>query len=65
MAGVAMMLGIEGRNPARTWQRYENGASEPPLTIIAKMEMISEGVVNTTSWMQVRQAHLARRQVMA
>ncbi|WP_085032324.1 hypothetical protein [Ensifer aridi] len=61
MAGIASMLGIAGKNPSRTWQRYETGEREPPITIIAKLEMISDGSVNTASWMQVRQAYLSRQ----
>ncbi|MDE4602484.1 hypothetical protein [Sinorhizobium meliloti] len=61
MAGIAMMLGIEGKNPSRTWQRYETGASEPPLSIVAKLELISDGAVSTSSWMHVRQAFQSRQ----
>jgi transcriptional regulator with XRE-family HTH domain len=60
MAGVALMLGIVGKNPSRTWQRYENGEREPPISIVAKLEMISDGAVSTASWMQVRQAFVSK-----
>ena len=62
MAGIAMMLGIEGKNPSRSWQRYETGATCPPITVVAKMEMISEGQVTSASWVAIRQAYLLRRQ---
>ncbi|UDU18841.1 hypothetical protein [Sinorhizobium meliloti] len=61
MASIASMLGIAGKNPSRTWQRYETGEREPPITIIAKLEMISDGSVNSASWMQVRQAFQSRQ----
>lgn len=60
-----MMLGIGGKNPSRTWQRYETGASQPPLSIVAKVEMISEGQVTTASWMQARQSYLSRKQAVS
>ncbi|WP_322884028.1 hypothetical protein U8C35_17355 [Sinorhizobium medicae] len=63
MATIASMLGIAGKNPSRTWQRYETGEREPPVSVIAKLEMISEGAVTSSSWMQVRQAYLNRTQV--
>lgn len=56
------MLGITGKNPSRTWQRYETGEREPPVSVIAKLEMISDGAVTTTSWMHVRQAYQARQE---
>ena len=59
MAGMAAMLGIGGKNPARTWQRYETGAIEPPLSLVARLEMISEGKVTTSAWLSVRQGFLA------
>lgn len=65
MAGIASMLGIVGKNPSRTWQRYENGEREPPVSIIAKMEMISEGAVTSSSWMHVRQSYQSRPPVSA
>ncbi|MCZ7494115.1 hypothetical protein O8B39_06370 [Agrobacterium rhizogenes] len=61
MVGIAMMLGIGGKNPSRTWQRYETGATEPPLSVVAKLEIISEGAVTTSAWMHVRQAYQARQ----
>lgn len=61
MAGVASMLGITGKNPSRTWQRYETGEREPPVSVMAKLEMISEGAVTTSSWMQVRQSYQSRQ----
>lgn len=60
MAAIAMMLGIGGKNPARTCQRYETGAAEPPISLVAKLELITEGQVTSASWVSVRQAHLAK-----
>lgn len=55
------MLGIGGKNPSRTWQRYETGEREPPISVIARLEIISEGAVTTSSWMLVRQAYQERQ----
>ncbi len=60
MAGAATMLGIGGKNAARTWQRYETGERAPPLELLVRMEMISEGQVTAGAWLQVRQAYLSR-----
>lgn len=51
---VARMIGLSGKNPARTWQRWESGERQPPLTVIAKIEVLSEGFVTTTSWIKLR-----------
>lgn len=51
---VARMIGLTGKNPARTWQRWESGERQPPLTVIAKIEVLSDGAVNTTSWIKLR-----------
>jgi transcriptional regulator with XRE-family HTH domain len=61
MAGIAAMLGIGGKNPARTWHRYETGISAPPISLVARVELISDGQVTTSSWMNVRQSFLSRK----
>lgn len=54
-ADVARMLGIGGKNPAMTWHRWESGKREPPLSIVAKIEVLSDGKVNLLSWTKLRQ----------
>ena len=64
MSAVAKQLNIVGRNPARTWQRYETGERNPPLGIVVKVEAMSEGLVTSASWLQVQQA-FRRKQATA
>lgn len=62
MATLARLLGIEGSNPSRTWQRYENGEREPPLALVCKVEEMSKGTVTTASWVQVRECFISRHE---
>lgn len=50
MTTVAEMLGLAGKNPARTYQRWEKGALTPPLWVIQKVEKFSGGRVTVASW---------------
>ncbi len=60
-AAIASRLGVKGRNPARTWQRWERGEAAPPVSIIVNVEKISRGEVTAADWLTVRQA---RRQTL-
>lgn len=51
---LAKLLGLSGQNPGRTWQRWERGERQPPLSIIAKVETLSDGKVTTRSWVEAR-----------
>ena len=51
---LARLLGVEGRNPGRTFQRWEDGLLQPPLRVIAKLEVLSDGAVTTQSWIAVK-----------
>lgn len=51
---LARLLGISGKNPARTWQRWEIGDREPPLTVVEKIEALSDGRVNTAAWVKLQ-----------
>lgn len=62
---IALLFGISGNNPARTWQRWESGERSPPLSVITKMEALSDGKVTTKSWLDVRQAFLKRQAISA
>ncbi|MCF1744754.1 helix-turn-helix domain-containing protein [Paradevosia shaoguanensis] len=57
-AAVAKMLGIVGKNPATTWQRWESGKREPPLSVVAKIEILSDGKVTLHSWTQLRRSQI-------
>lgn len=65
MAAVAEIIGLSGKNPARTWQRWENGEREPPLAIILKIEGLSGGQVTTASWVSARHAYRMKHAVAA
>jgi transcriptional regulator with XRE-family HTH domain len=62
---VANMLGIKGKNPARTWQRWESGERKPPLAVMMKIEALTDGKVTITSWMKVRETFVGAKQVSA
>jgi len=53
-AFIAQALGLTGRNPARTWQRWESGERQPPLRVIRKVEVLSDGKVTMLSWIALR-----------
>ncbi|MFC5421050.1 helix-turn-helix domain-containing protein [Bosea eneae] len=53
-AEVAKLLGLEGKNPSRTWQRYETGERQPRPNVIVAVERISKGKVTARSWEMVR-----------
>lgn len=55
---AALLVGVRGKNPARTWQRWETGELEPPLDIVSAVSRVSGGTVNLESWRAVRQARL-------
>lgn len=57
---VAKSLGIAGKNPARTWHRWESGERQPPLTIVLRIEAMSNGLVTTASWVAARNAFQSR-----
>lgn len=59
-AKVAMSLGYGGKNPARVWHRWETGEGEPPVSVIVRIEIMSDGQVTAASWLAVRQAYLSR-----
>jgi transcriptional regulator with XRE-family HTH domain len=61
MAAMAAAAGVRGKNPSRTWQRWETGERAPPLRVIVEIERISDGVINAGAWNTVRQAFLNGR----
>lgn len=61
LAAAARLVGVAGKNPASTWQRWENGANCPPLDVVEKIEVISDGVVTVRSWLSVRDRYLSQR----
>ncbi|ORE90970.1 hypothetical protein ATO4_19949 [Aurantimonas sp. 22II-16-19i] len=56
LAEAAGLLGIVGRNPARTLQRYERGERPCPLGIALAAEKISGGRVTPASFVGAPQA---------
>ena len=59
MEGAARLVGVLGKNPARTWQRWEQGQLEPPLAIVQAVARVSEGAVSLESWRAVREQYLS------
>lgn len=53
-AEVAKLVGLGGKNPSRTWQRYEVGERQPRPSMIVAVERISKGKVTARSWEMVR-----------
>jgi transcriptional regulator with XRE-family HTH domain len=58
LARVAVEVGIDGQNPARTYARYERGENQCPVTVIEKVRALSRGRVTAESWCAVRSAFL-------
>lgn len=57
---IARQIGIEGKNPSRTWQRWESGERPPPIRIVVAVERMSEGKVTAESWHDARVQYLER-----
>jgi predicted transcriptional regulator len=55
---VARRIGITGRNPNRTLQRYETGESPAPVAVIDAYRDLSGGEVTAEDWLDVRRAWL-------
>jgi transcriptional regulator with XRE-family HTH domain len=55
---VARFLGLAGRNPARTWSRYERGERQPRIDMIVAVEKLSKGKVTAKSWAEAREARM-------
>ncbi|WP_061930186.1 helix-turn-helix transcriptional regulator [Aureimonas sp. AU22] len=47
---AAAAVGISGKNPARTWQRWEVGERAPPATVVARVEKLSDSRVKASDW---------------
>lgn len=61
MAKVAAALGMRGKNPASTWCNWESGKCEPPISVVMKIEIMSDRQVTAASWFAARQAHLEKK----
>lgn len=65
LMAVATLCGIVGRNPARTYGRYEDGSAPCPAIVIETVLALSEGAVGPEAWHQVRIGFLERRRTPA
>ncbi len=54
LCAAAGLVGVTGRNPARTWQRWERGDTNPPVKIVAKVEELSQGRVKAADWVFIK-----------
>jgi len=61
LEAAAAIAGIGGKNPSRTWQRWELGIRQPPVDVIALLEVQSDGALTAASWAKVRAASQDRR----
>ena len=59
---AAKLVGVMGKNPARTWQRWEIGEREPPVSVIAKIEALSDGAVAARDWLDVGREYRAKHE---
>lgn len=53
-AALAVLAGVRGLNPGRTWKRWETGERKASAAVIALVERLSEGSVTAQAWAQVR-----------
>lgn len=58
LGGAASFFGVTGKNPARTWQRWETGARVPPIEAIVRVEKLSGQEIKAADWYAVRQRFL-------
>ena len=65
LAEVAARVAIGGRNPARTYQRYENGECACPLSVIVAIERLSGAQIGAKSWQRARQRFLTSQRSSA
>lgn len=61
LALVAIEAGIGGRNPSRTYDRYERGINVCPAAVIETVRRLSKGAVTAEAWQRVRLAFLEQR----
>lgn len=54
LATVARAAGIEGRNPAKTYSRYEQGESACPAEIVERLRTLSQGQLGAESFHAAR-----------
>ncbi len=59
LAEVAARAGITGRNPAKTYSRYETGQSPCPAPVVEAVRSLSEGAVGAEAFHKVRLRHLS------
>ncbi|TXM71468.1 helix-turn-helix transcriptional regulator [Methylobacterium sp. WL69] len=59
---IARRLGITGKNPARTWQRWETGKARPPINVVVAVEQMSAQQVDARSWLAVEVSHSTIKQ---
>lgn len=60
LAHVAEACGIAGKNPSKTYSRYETGENKCPTEVIEAVRKLSSEAVGPDSWHQVRLTFLQR-----
>jgi len=61
LAAAAAICGVAGKNPARTWQRWETGEREPSIRAVAAVERASCGQIKACNWNVIRQSFLSEQ----
>lgn len=56
---IARAVGLGGKNPARTYDRYEKGEQECPAEVVEAVRQMSGGIVGAESWLRARMAYRA------
>jgi transcriptional regulator with XRE-family HTH domain len=60
LAAVAAGCGIGGKNPSKTYSRYETGESPAPADVVEAVRKISRGKITVESFHAARLAHLRK-----
>jgi transcriptional regulator with XRE-family HTH domain len=63
LSQMAERLGIGGRNPSRTYQRYETGENRPDADTVQKIIEMTAGAVTAQDMHETRLAWLRERAV--
>ncbi|MCK1282250.1 helix-turn-helix transcriptional regulator [Bradyrhizobium sp. 61] len=61
LGAAAALCGVSGKNPARTWQRWETGEREPSIKAVAAVEKASRGEIKAGTWNVIRQSFLSEQ----
>lgn len=58
LADMAKAAGIQGKNPLRTYSRYESGQHPCPSQVIENIRKFSNGEIGAEAWQKARMDYL-------